>query len=194
MTEIALPSVLAASDGVRGAVTVVGTLVFVASCFALVEALDHRRRPTARPSAVGSTTDFSDRSPSPDPVSGLSSVRHGPGAPDAARRRARGIAIGAVGSVLVGAALVPVRSSVGLASIALALVLVVLAAAAVGGRVAAATSSAAAALVFNVVHTEPRGTFHIQRASDVVTTVLMIVVGIAAGELAVRRDRVDRGG
>lgn len=84
--------------------------------------------------------------------------------------------------------MVPLRSTVGLASVALALVLVVLVAASVGGRVAAATTSAAAALVFNVVHTEPRGTFHMQRASDVVASALMIVVGVAAGELAARRS------
>lgn len=189
MTQIVLPSVLAASDGVRGALTVVGTLAFVAACFALVEALDRRRRPTVHATSTGSSTDFSVGEPVADPVGGLTSVPRGPGAADEARRRARGVAVGAVGAVLVGVALVPLRSSIGLASIALALVLVVLVAAGVGGRVAAATSSAVAALVFNVVHTQPRGTFHIQRASDVVTTVLMIVVGIAAGELVVHRDR-----
>lgn len=192
MDRIPLPTVLAASDGVRGAVTVVGTLAFVACCFALVEALD-RRRSSDRGAAVGARAGVADGAPAPDPLSGLSSVPPGPGAQAESQRRARGVAIGAVGAVLVGAALVPLRSTIGLASIALALVLVILVAAAVGGRVAAATTSAAAALVFNVVHTEPRGTFHIRRASDVVTTALMIVVGVAAGELVARRERHGSG-
>jgi hypothetical protein len=192
MDRIPLPTVLAASDGVRGAVTVIGTLAFVACCFVLVEALD-RHRSSDRGAAVGARTDVVDGAPAPDPLSRLSSVRPGPGAQDEARRRARGVVVGSAGAVLVGAALVPLRSTIGLASIALTLVLVVLVAAAVGGRVAAATTSAAAALVFNVVHTEPRGTFHIRRTSDVVTTVLMIVVGVAAGELVARRERVGSG-
>ena len=70
-----------------------------------------------------------------------------------------------------------------------ALVLVVVGAAAAGGRVAAAIASAAAALSFNFMHAAPLYTFHLRNTADVVSSVLMILVGIAVGEVAVRRFR-----
>lgn len=97
--------------------------------------------------------------------------------------------IGSIVAVLVGLVLIPVRADIGLASIALALVLVVVGAAAVGGRVAAAVTSAAAALSFNFLHTAPLYTFHIAATANVVTSVLMIVIGISVGEVAVRTFR-----
>jgi K+-sensing histidine kinase KdpD len=96
---------------------------------------------------------------------------------------------GAVGTVVVATVLIPVRDSIGAASVALALVLVVVGAAAAGGRVAAAVASAAAALSFNFLHAAPLYTFHLRNTADVVTSVLMILVGIAVGEVAVRRFR-----
>ena len=175
------------TSGLRGAVTVVGTLAFVGICFGLVELLD--RRSTAGPG--GSSTTFSPTDPAPDTFSG-----HWPWHPprsehDRATRRQTVLAsvAGGVGSVLVALLLIPVRDSIGPASVALALVLVVVGAAAFGGRVAAAIASAAAALSFNFVHAAPLYTFHLRNTADVVTSVLMILVGIAVGEVAVRRFR-----
>lgn len=100
---------------------------------------------------------------------------------------------GALAAVAVAIALIPLRDEVGLSSVALALVLVVVAAAALGGRVAAAITSAAAALAFNFLHATPLYSFHIAGTADVISSVLMIVVGISVGEVAVRsfRTRAD---
>lgn len=175
------------TSGLRGALTVVGTLAFVGVCFFLVELLD-RRSPS---SAGGSSSSFEPIDPAPDTFGG-----HWPWHPlrseyDRATRRQTVIAAvaGALGSVLVAVVLIPVRDSIGSASVALALVLVVVAAAATGGRVAAAIASAGAALSFNFVHAAPLYTFHLRNTADVVTSVLMILVGIAVGEVAVRRFR-----
>ena len=174
------------TSGIRGALTVLGTLAFVALCFGLVELVDRRSA-----SAAGSSTTFSPTEPAPDTFSG-----HWPWHPprsehDRATRRQTVLAsvAGGIGSVLVAVVLIPVRDSIGPASVALALVLVVVGAAAFGGRVAAAIASAAAALSFNFVHAAPLYTFHLRNTADVVTSVLMILVGIAVGEVAVRRFR-----
>ena len=174
------------TSGIRGALTVLGTLAFVALCFGLVELVDRRSA-----SAAGSSTTFSPTEPAPDTFSG-----HWPWHPprsehDRATRRQTVLAsvAGGIGSVLVAVVLIPVRDSIGPASVALALVLVVVGAAAFGGRVAAAIAAAAAALSFNFVHAAPLYTFHLRNTADVVTSVLMILVGIAVGEVAVRRFR-----
>jgi hypothetical protein len=175
------------ASGARGLVTVLGTLVFVGLCFALVELVDRRTV-----SGHGTrTTSFSPIEPGPD-VHGGSWPWHPPRSEhDRATRRQTIVASagGALGSLVAAVALVPFRDAIGAASVALALVLVVVAAAASGGRVAAAIASAAAALSFNFVHAQPLYTFHLRNTADVVTSVLMILVGIAVGEVAVRRFR-----
>ena len=174
------------SSGLVGLVTVIGTLVFVAICFGLVEWVDRRNGAGAQ----GRSTAFAPTSPAPDTFGG-SWPRPVRSEHDRATRRQTVLATaaGVFGSVLVAAALVPVRRSIGPASVALALVLVVVGAAAYGGRVAAAVASAAAALSFNFLHAAPLYTFHLRNTEDVVTSVLMVLVGIAVGEVAVRRFR-----
>lgn len=175
------------SSGLVGAMTVVGTLAFVAICFGLVELVDRR----SAGEATGRSTTFSPSHPAPDTHSGTWPWHAPRSEHDRATRRQTVFAAvgGALGSVLVALALIPVRASIGPASVALALVLVVVGAAAFGGRIAAAIASAAAALSFNFVHAAPRYTFHLRNTADVVTSVLMILVGIAVGEVAVRRFR-----
>ena len=104
-----------------------------------------------------------------------------------------GSLVGPIVAVLLTVVLVPLRSEIGLASVALLLVLVVVGVAAFAGRLAAALTSAAAALAFNYFHTTPLHSFHIARPSNVVTTVVMIVVGVTVGELARRRGRTRPG-
>ena len=175
------------ASGLRGGLTVLGTLAFVGICFGLVELLDRRSTTTGD----GRSTTFAPSEPAPDTFGG-----HWPWHPprsehDRATRRQTVLAAvgGALGSVLVAVLLIPVRESIGPASVALALVLVVVGAAAAGGRVAAAIASAAAALSFNFMHAAPLYTFHLRNTADVVSSVLMILVGIAVGEVAVRRFR-----
>lgn len=185
-----LPSpVVVALDGTgtRGLLTVIGTLVLVGGCFVLVSLLDRR---ASRP-PHGATTSFADGGPGPDPGLGRWSWEHPRSEHDIATRRqtVRSTVAGVVGAVAVAAVLIPVRSSIGPASVALALVLVIVAAAASGGRVAAAATSAAAALAFNFLHAAPLYTFHLRNTADVVSSVLMVLVGAAVGEIAVRRFR-----
>jgi len=214
---VATARVVLAADvgGARGALTALGTLAFVAVCFAAVVLLDRRREAPAAPLAT------TPAAPSPGPTAGATHDPDGTHDPEAtqdtgvaddvwplrprlsAGRVERDAPVssqsllaavaGSVAALVVAACLIPVRADIGLSSIALALVLVVVGAAAFGGRVAAAVTSAVAALAFNFLHTAPRYTFHIADTANVVTSVLMILIGIAVGEVAVRRFR-DRAG
>ena len=65
----------------------------------------------------------------------------------------------------------------------------VVAAASVGGRLAGATAAVVAALSFNFFHTEPYLTLRIRDQEDVITVVLLLVVGLLVGELALWRRR-----
>ncbi len=178
--------------GLRGIVTVLATLGFVGVCFAAVELLE-RRSDRAAGNAAGSTsraTAMVTQQPVDDVWPLRGTHRRSP------ERRVLGgdrvlVASLAGSFVAVGLALslIPLRSAIGLSSIALALVLVIVivGAAAGGGRVAAAVTSAVAALSFNFLHTVPLYTFHIAATRNIVTSVLMILIGIAVGEVAARR-------
>jgi hypothetical protein len=76
--------------------------------------------------------------------------------------------------------------------VALVLVLPVLFAAIAWGRRGGVVAAVLAALVFDFFFTEPYGSFTIDRADDVVTAVVLVVVGIVAGELVVRARRSER--
>lgn len=166
--------------GVRSIVTVVGTLLLVALCFVLVELADRGRPDVAAGRPTGT---FGPGSPGPT----TGTFEHHRGAPAVPRRHALVVAVLATTAVVVLSALmVPLRDEIGTASVVLVLVLVIVAAAAAGGRLAAALTSAAAALAFNFAHTDPLYTFHMRDAADVVTSVLMVLVGVAVGELAQR--------
>ena len=70
------------------------------------------------------------------------------------------------------------------ANVALVLVLVVVLAAVGGGRSAGAVAAVSAALSFNFFHTVPYLTLEIDSADDVETTLLLLAVGLAVGQLA----------
>jgi len=96
------------------------------------------------------------------------------------------LALGAVAVVVVALAAVPFRSALGSANVALLLGLVVVATAAFGGRQPAIFVSVAAALAFNVAHTRPYLSVKIDARVDVVTTLLLVVTGLVAGEATER--------
>lgn len=98
-------------------------------------------------------------------------------------------ALGSMAAVAVAGVLVPVRSSIDNTNVALVLVLVIVAAASFGGRVAGVTTSIVAALSFNFFHTQPHYTLRISDRDDIVTTVLLLVVGLVVGEIAVLSHR-----
>jgi hypothetical protein len=94
-------------------------------------------------------------------------------------------------AVSIGAvvALIPLRAHVSAANMALVLVLVVLAVAMLGGRWAGVAAGGATAVAFDFFLTEPYGSFSIHRSDDVLTTVLLAVVGLVGGELVERARR-----
>jgi K+-sensing histidine kinase KdpD len=92
----------------------------------------------------------------------------------------------------LAAILVPFRSSFPNTDAALALLLVVVAVAANGDRLAGILAAVSAAVWFDFFLTEPYERFSITSRTDIETTVLLLVIGVAVTELAVwgRRQHV----
>jgi hypothetical protein len=98
--------------------------------------------------------------------------------------RTVGLIIGGLGPIAVAAALVGVRGEIINANVALVLVVIVLIAGAVGGRAAGALGAVVAALSFDFFHTRPYLSLTIDSADDVETTLLLLVTGLLAGQIA----------
>jgi hypothetical protein len=96
-------------------------------------------------------------------------------------------AIGAIAAVLVAGLLVPLRDWLGSANVALILAAVVVGAAVFGGRFAGGITSIAAALSFDYFYTEPLYNLRINDHQDIITALLLLVLGVAVGQLAVMR-------
>src|ERR1700750_1776294 len=94
--------------------------------------------------------------------------------------------------VAVAATLVPFRSSIPSTDAALAMILVVVAVAANGYRLAGYLAALSVAVWFDFFLTQPYETFSITHRTDIETTVLLLVIGIAVTEIAVwgRRERL----
>ena len=92
---------------------------------------------------------------------------------------------GLAGPLALTAILVPFRSSFANTDAALALIVIVVAVAAAGNRMAGYLAAASAAIWFDFFLTRPYEHFTISRASDIETTVLLLVIGIAVTEIAV---------
>ena len=91
----------------------------------------------------------------------------------------------------VAAALIPLRSHVSAADVALLLAVVILVAATLGGRAVGAVAAVEASFAFDLFFTRPYYSLRINRAEDIETAVLMLIVGVAIGEIVTRgkRDR-----
>jgi K+-sensing histidine kinase KdpD len=85
--------------------------------------------------------------------------------------------------------LVPFRTRLPNTDAALVLILVVVAVAAIGYRLAGAVAALSAAVWFDFFLTRPYERFTITRAADIETTVLILVIGVAVTEIAVRGRR-----
>jgi hypothetical protein len=94
--------------------------------------------------------------------------------------------IGGLTALAVAGLLVPVRGAIDSADVALALALIVVATAGLGGRRAGVVTAGVAALSFDLLHAPPYGSLHIADLDDVLTTVLLAVLGVLAGEVAER--------
>jgi K+-sensing histidine kinase KdpD len=104
-----------------------------------------------------------------------------------------GAAIGAGITIAAALALVPLRDVIDNANIALALVLVIVLCGFYGGRWAGAGAAIGAALSFDFFHTQPYLELRIKSSDDVVTTLLLLAIGLVVGQVAVmarRRKRV----
>jgi hypothetical protein len=89
----------------------------------------------------------------------------------------------------VAAALIPLRDRVAAADVALLLAVVILVAATLGGRVLGGIAAAEASFAFDLFFTRPYYSLRINRAEDVETAVLMLIVGVAIGEIVTRGKR-----
>jgi K+-sensing histidine kinase KdpD len=89
----------------------------------------------------------------------------------------------------LAAILVPFRASFPNTDAALAMILVVVAVAANGYRLAGILAAVSAAAWFDFFLTRPYETFDITQRNDIETTVLLLVIGVAVTELAVRGRR-----
>jgi len=89
----------------------------------------------------------------------------------------------------LSAALIPFRASVPNTDAALVLVVVIVSVAAWGHRPAGVVAAISAALWFDFFLTRPYERFSISRHTDVETTVLLLVVGVAVTEIAARSRR-----
>jgi K+-sensing histidine kinase KdpD len=88
--------------------------------------------------------------------------------------------------VAAAACMIPFRGHLDEADGALVLVVAIVAVAATGRRLAAAVAALSAALSFDFFLTRPYESFRITRTADLVTELLLLVVGLAVGELAAR--------
>ncbi len=95
------------------------------------------------------------------------------------------VAAGLVGPLALTAVLVPFRSSLANTDVALALIVIVVAVAAAGSRLAGFVAAASAGAWFDFFLTRPYERFAINRAADIETTVLLLVIGAAVTEIAV---------
>jgi hypothetical protein len=103
-----------------------------------------------------------------------------------------GGAIAVAGPPFVAAVLIPLRGEMRSANVALVLVLVVLVAAIVGGRRGGVIAAVTAALSFDFLYTQPYYSLRIDTRDDIVTTLLLLGVGIVSGELVLRARRSRR--
>jgi K+-sensing histidine kinase KdpD len=95
------------------------------------------------------------------------------------------IAAGLAGPLVLAAVLVPFRTNFANTDAALAMILLVVVVAAAGNRTAGYVAAVSAAAWFDFFLTRPYGEFTITRATDIETTILLLVIGIAVTEIAV---------
>lgn len=103
-----------------------------------------------------------------------------------------GLSVAALGPVAVAVALVPIRSEVDNANLALILVLVVVGAAIMGGRRAGALAAVMATFSFDFFLTEPYLSLKIETSDDVETALILLGVGLLVGAVASRGRRSER--
>lgn len=101
------------------------------------------------------------------------------------------VAIGPISAIVAAGLMSRFRDSFGVANVVLVLAVVVIAAA-FAGRVPGILTAITAALSFNFFHAEPYQSLRIHGAQDIVTVVMLGVLGVAMSEFSAGRRRVKR--
>jgi hypothetical protein len=104
-----------------------------------------------------------------------------------------GGALGAIVALCVAGLMGGFRGEVTHANAALMLALVTIVAATIGGRWAGGATALAGALGFDYFLTKPYDSLAIKDGSEIITTILLFVVGIAVGQIVLERVRAERG-
>ena len=112
----------------------------------------------------------------------------GPGAPGR-RDEWEGLLIAAAAPVAIALVLLPFRSDIRTDNVSLVLVLAVLIGAMAGERLGGAIAAVLAAVSFDFLFTRPYYSFSISSGDDLQTFLLLLAVGLVAGELVVRSRR-----
>src|SRR5580693_2076873 len=105
--------------------------------------------------------------------------------PDYLTRDRLAVLVALAAPLALAAVLVPFRTSFPNTDAALAMLLVVVAVAANGYRLAGVLAAVSTAVWFDFFLTRPYETFSITRRTDIETTVLLLVIGVAVTEIAV---------
>jgi hypothetical protein len=100
------------------------------------------------------------------------------------------IALGLLAPFAAALILLPFRADWSNTNVALLLVAVVVAIAAFGNRIAGALGAASAFAWFDFFFTKPYLRFTINRSADVITAVLLLLVGLAVSQLAANRRQM----
>ncbi len=101
-------------------------------------------------------------------------------------------AIGGLLPIAVAGAMVGIRGQIADTNVALVLVLIVVATAAFGGRGPAALSAVIAAVSYEFFFTQPYYSLRINDSNDVETSLILLAIGLAVGQLAVHARRQTR--
>src|SRR5580658_8642438 len=96
------------------------------------------------------------------------------------------VAAAVVAPIVLTLALVPFRSQVPNATVALGLAVLVSLLAAIGTRVTAVIAAVSAAACFDIGFTQPFGSLAISHPQDIETTALLLVCGLIVGQLSAR--------
>lgn len=99
-------------------------------------------------------------------------------------RTSLGVAVGGFVAILTAGVLDGLPGTIDQVHVVLVLVIVVVGAAALGGRMAGATTAVLATLAFDFFHTEPLRSLSINSSSDIITTCLLLVVGLVVGGMS----------
>jgi K+-sensing histidine kinase KdpD len=100
--------------------------------------------------------------------------------------------IGAALPFVVALVLVPLRDDIDNANVALILSASVVAVGLFGRRAATVAAAVSAMVWFDFFHTRPYESFTINSHDDVITAIVLLAVGIAVGEIAIRMRKAER--